>query len=426
MKVDNNPNKRDFTDEDERRMKERSAARAKERESKQQSDREKKERQKKTYGKISTIVKIALVAVVVISLLFIAANAFGNVTFSNIVDYIKDGFTNIEPGEGYPLEVGTGVVKDMSMIGDTLVLVRNDEVSVLNKTAKKTSSFLHSYSDPMSSVSDGRMLICDRVTGRYMIINRTESLHNDDLKSETYACALAENGSYAFSLKTEGASSIVSVFNSKHTKLFDFKCADEYIIGISFSPDGKNIALIGIGAKEARLYSKLYIINVKDGAIISSLDFEGESLNSVFYSDNKTIIVVSENSYTIVTDNENREKIDFGYNSISRFASDEGGNFAVVLSKYGSIDSGVVALLDSKGKEIFSVDVACKIESIDFDGKTVCIIDSDNVVSTYNKKGKLIGRTKLETAAQDITVSASHCYALCYGTIVQLDVRTDV
>ena len=206
--------------------------------------------------------------------------------------------------------------------------------------------------------------------------------------------------------------------------MFDFKCSDEYIIGISFSPDGKKIALIGVGAADASLYSKLYVINIKKGELLYSVDFAGESLNSVFYSGRNSIIVVSENAYTIVNQKGEQEKISFGFNTVSRFVSDPDGNFAVVLSKYGSIDSGAVALLNSKGKELFSIDIECKIESIDYDGKTLCIVDTDNYVRTYNRRGKLIGQTKLNTAAQDITVSEKYCYALCYGTIVQLDVRT--
>jgi len=421
--MDKDQNNRSFTQEDERRMKERSAMRAKEREERQRLETERKEKQKITFGKMNTVALIILIVVVAFSLLFIAANAFGNVTFSNIVDYISDSVTNIEPGAGYPLEIGSGTVKNMSMIGNSLVVVRSDEVSVLNKTAKKTSSFPHSYSKPMSAVSNGRMLVCDRVTGRYMIINRTECLHEADLSTETYACAISSDGNYAFSLKTEGASSVVSVYDSSFAKKFDFKCSDEYIIGLSFSPDGKKIALIGLGAADATMYSKLYVIDIKKGELISSVDFAGESLNSVFYSGKNSIVVVSENTYTIVNAKSELDKNNFGFNTVSRFVSDPDGNFAVVLSKYGSIDSGAAALLNSKGKEKFSIDINCNIESIDYDGKTICIVDSDNYVRTYNRRGKMIGQTKLSTAAQDITVSGKYCYALCYGTIVQLEVR---
>jgi hydrogenase maturation factor len=83
-------------------------------------------------------------------------------------------------------------------------------------------------------------------------------------------------------------------------------------------------------------------------------------------------------------------------------------------------------LLNSKGKEIFSVELESKIECIDYDGITLCVVDSDHVVSTFNKRGKLIGKSKLDSPAQDIAVSGKYCYALCFGTVIQLDIRTNL
>ncbi len=424
--MENYDNKSSFSAEEEKRMRARSAVRAREREEKQRQEEIKKAKRKVLMRKLSTVIKILLIVFVVVSLLFIAAGSLGNVTFSNIIDYVKDGFLNMESGDGYPLDVGSGTVKDMLMLGETTVLVRDNEVKLLNKTAKETSIYSHSYSKPLALASGGRMLICDRVTGRYMITDRSEVLKTDELQSEIFASTISKNSRYAFSSRCEGASSLVSAYGSDFDKLVDFKCADEYIIGLSFSPDGKNLAMIGIGSKDACIYSKLYVMNIKNEEITASFDFVGESLNNVFYSSNDTIIVVSENAYTIIHDNVEKEKVNFGYNTISRFAADKGGNFAIVLSKYGSIDSGTVALLDSKGKELFSVELDSKIECIDYDGSTVCVVDSDNIVRTYNRKGVLIGQSKLEAPAQDIAVSGKHCYALCFGTVVQLDIKTDI
>lgn len=419
-------NKSSFTPEEEQRMKAKAAARAKQRAEQERIKEEKKKAQKKRMSKLATAGTITLIVIVCVSLVFIAARSLGNVTFTKIIDYIKDGFSNMEPGDGYPTEIGSGNVKDMTMLGETMVVVKNDEVSLLNRTAKETVGYTHSYSKPMTAINSGRMLVCDRVTGRYMITDHSELLHSEELQTETYACTLAKNGSYAFSLKTERAASVVAVYDSDFKKMFDFKCADEYVIGLSISPNGKNIALVGVGSKDACLYSKLYIINIKNNEVVNTIDFEGESLHSVFCSDNDTVIVLSENAYTVVNKNGEKEKVNFGYNTISRFVSDESGNFAIVLSKYGSIDSGTVALLDSKGKEIFSVELESKIECIDYDGSTVCISDSSNTVHTFNKRGKLIGKTKLDTATQDVTVSGKKCYALCFGTIVQLNIRTHI
>lgn len=424
--LDNNEKKTEFTEEEEKRMRARSAVRAREREEKQRQAEIKKEKQRNLIKKFISVLKIALIVIVVISLLFIAAGSLGNVTFSNIIDYVKDGFSNMESGDGYPIDVGSGSVKDMLMFGETNVLVRDSEINLLNNTAKETANYSHSYSKPLAIVSGGRMLICDRVTGRYMITDRSEILHSEELQSEVFAATFGKNNRYAFSVNCDGASSIVSAFSSDFDKLVEFKCAEEYIIGLSFSPDGKKLAMIGIGSKEAYIYTKLYVMDIKKQEIVSTIDFVGESLNNVFYSSNDTIITVSENAYTIIRDNKEKEKINFGFNTISRFDADDNGNFAIVLSKYGSIDSGTVALLNSKGKEIYSVDLESKIECIDYDGSTLCVVDSDYIVSTFNKRGKLIGQTKLDAPAQDIAVSGKYCYALCFGTVIQLDIRTDI
>ncbi len=418
-----NENKRGFSPEEEERMRERARENAKKREAQQRKREEQQALKKKKMNRVSTVGIIVLIAVVAFSLLFIAARSLGNVTFTKIIDYIKDGFSNLEAGEGYPLEIGSGSVQDMLMLGDSTVVIKNDELALYNRTAKKVAAQTHSYSKPMTSVQQSRILFCDRVTGRYMIIDRSDKLREEELQSETYACTLAENGSYAFSIRTDGAASMVSYYSSSFKKVFDFKCADEYIIGLSISPNGKQLAMIGVGSKDACIYSKLYIINIKNQEVINSFDFDGESLHTVLYSDNNNIIVVGENAYTVIKNNSEKEKINFGYNTISRCSSVKDGKFAVVLSKYGSIDSGTVALLNSKGEELFSVELESKIECIDYDGSTVCVVDSDHYVHTFNKRGKLIGKTKLDTAAQDVAVSGNKCYALCFGTVVQIDVR---
>ena len=424
--MDNNEKKNGFSPEEERRMRARADARAKEREEKQRLENEKRAKRQSALKKSGVIAKIVLIIVVILSLLFIAVSSLGNVTFSKIGDYVKDFISNLQAGDGYPIDLGSGNIDDVFMLGETVALIKNNEVSLLNKTAKETASYPHSYSKPMVSLGAGRILICDRVTGRYMICDRSEVLYSAQLQAETFACAVSKKGRYAFSVNDSKSSSRVSVYDAKYDKLLDFKCADEYIIGLSFSPNGKNLAMVGIGTRNAELYSKLYILNIKEQKITSSFEFAGESLTNVFYSSKDTVIAVGKNSFSVIQDDTIKEKVDFGYNTVSRFDYDSGGNFAIALSKYGSIDSGTVTLYDSTGKEIYTAEVSGKIECLDYDGKTLCIADSDNVVRTYNKKGVLIGESKLQVPAQDVAVKGKYCYALCYGTVNQLDVDTDI
>ncbi len=424
--MDDNNNNGRFTQEEERIMQERMLERRKQRAEQQRQQELKKQRNKKTAQKLVLAAKIFLAVVVVLSLLFVAARSLGNVTFSKAADYISQSISNLRPGDGYPVEVGSGKVKDMQSLGDCVALLCDDSVLLLNSTAKELAEYTHSYSKPVMSVCSGRLLLADRTTGRYFIADSSDIFHEDELNTEIYCAVMGKKGNFAFSCASDDASSVVMAYNSQYKNEFTFKCAAEYIIGVSLSPNGKYLACIGLGAKDAALYSMLYIIDIENQEVLSEFKFEGTNLNSVFYSGKDTVIAVSESSYYVIEKNSEKREVSFGGNTISSFEPYENGSFSIVLTKYGSLDSGVAALFDSKGEEKFTVELGSDAECVSYDGKTVCLVDSDNVLYSYNSSGKLIGKTQLEMSAQQLTVSGKYCYTLCYGDLLRCDVKTNV
>ena len=424
--TDNNNNNKNFTEEDERIMQQRMLERRKQRAEQKKQQELKQQKNKQTLQKLVFAAKILLTVVVALSLLFIAARSLGNVTFSKAADYISQSISNLKPGDGYPIEVGSGKVKDMQSMGDCVAVLRDDNVMMLNSTAKKLADYTHSYSKPVMSVCSGRMLLTDRTTGRYFIADTSDILHEDEINTEIYCAVMGKKGNYAFSCGAADASSVVMVYGSDYNKQFTFKCVAEYIIDVSLSADGKQLACIGLGAENAALYSKIYIIDIKNQKVINEFRLDGTNLSNVFFSSKDTVIAIGESSYFIIEDGEEKREISFGGNTISSFTPFENGNFSIVLTKYGSIGSGVVALFDSKGDEKFTVELGCDVECISYDGKTVCLVDSDNILYSYNSSGKLVGETKLEMSAQKIAVSGKYCYTLCYGDLLRCDVKTRI
>lgn len=422
--TDNNNNNRNFTEEDERIMQERMLERRQQRAEQKKQQELKKQKNKQTMQKLVLAAKIFLAVVVVLSLLFVAARSLGNVTFSKAADYISQSISNLKPGDGYPIEVGSGKVKDMQSMGDCVAVLRDDNVMMLNSTAKKLADYTHSYSKPVMSVCSGRMLLTDRTTGRYFIADSSDILHDDELNTEIYCAVMGKKGNYAFACGAEDASSVVKVYGSDYNQKFTFKCVAEYIIDVSLSSDGKQLACIGLGAEKAALYSKIYIIDINEQKVVNEFRLDGKNLSNVFFSSKNTVIAVGETSYFVIEDGKDKREISFGSNTIASFTPFENGNFSIVLTKYGSIGSGVVALFDSKGEEKFTVELGSDVECISYDGKTVCLVDSDNVLYSYNSSGKLVGETQLEMSAQRIAVSGKYCYTLCYGDLLRCDVKT--
>lgn len=425
--MDNNSkNNEQLSPEEERVMQERMLERRKQHAQQQKVAQQKKQNRRMKAARLRSFSVAFLAVVVVLSLLFVAARSLGNVTFSKAADYISQSISNLKPGDGYPVELGTGTVQDMRSLGDCIVLLRDDSVLLLNSTAKERANYNHSYSKPVLSVSSGRMLVTDRTTGRYFVADSSTLLHEAELQTEVYCAEIGAKGNYAFSCADENASSVLKVCNSSFETEFSFKCTKEYIIGISLSSNGKYVAAIGIGSDKAAIYSKLYLIDIEEQQVIKEFEFKGETLSRVFYSSKNSVIAVSENAYYVVKKNSELTKTGFDKNTVSAFVPHENGNFVLVLSKYGSIDSGLVAVFDSKGEEKFTIELKSNIDCIDYDGKNISFVDASNTLCSYNSNGTLIGKILLDNSAQELTVNGKYCYTLCYGDLLRMNVKTDL
>ncbi|HBL41189.1 MAG TPA: hypothetical protein DDY98_06325 [Ruminococcaceae bacterium] len=357
-----------------RRMDKRKAERVEERKIEQQKKAKKKEKARK----YTLAAKIAFGVLVVLCLLFLAAQSLGNVTFSRISDGIVQTFSNMKAGPGYPLTIGKNNCLRMDTFGDNLVLLEKDRVLLLNSTAKEIMSYKHTFSAPRLCVSNSRILLTDCKTGRYTVLSGRGMLTEGELKNEVYCSAIGNSGNYAFSQKSEVGASLVSFyFNDDSGEPFQFSCADEYIIGISFSPNGKKAALIGMGCKDAADYSKLYIVSLTEQKVVKEFQYDGIRLHTVFYSDNDTVITAFKNGYSIVKNNKERNDRLLDGSVIARFAVDYNGNWAFAVNGYGDEAGSTVCAFNSKGKELCSTDLDVKVSGFDYKDGRISVSASD-------------------------------------------------
>ena len=427
--MDENERRNMTLDEEEimrQRMNERRQANAQ----RQRAAQAKKQKQRQIGKKAVLISKIALAVIVVLSLLFIAARSLGNITFSKAADYISQSFSNLKPGDGYPVQMGSGTVDNMTSLGGNLAVLRDDGLILLNSTAKEINSYQHSYSKPVLNCISNRFLLTDRTTGRFFIADSNEVLFESQLEKEVFCSTLGEKGNFAFSCAADDAASVLKVYSSSYDNEFTFKCSEEYIISASISQNGKYIAAVGIGSKNAAVYSTVYIIDIKDQKVLSQLPINAAKVNTIYFTENDIAVAVAESSYYIIEIAKDKAEIVLDNkvenHVIASFTPCENGCFSMVFTKFGSIDSDILVFFDSSGKEKFNIETKTNVDCVDVSDKYVCFTDSNNIVYSYNYSGKLIGKTQLDMNAQQLTVIGKYAYALCYGDLLRLDVKNDI
>ncbi len=400
------------------RMEERRAERAEQKKA-LEAKRAKKERSRKKAG---VAVTVALGVLVVLSLLFLTAQSLGNVTFSRISDAIIQMFSNLKPGPGYPVQVGKNTVLRAETFGDDLVLLENDRLVLLNTTAKELVSYPHTFSSPRLSVSNSRILLSDSKTGRYALLGGSGLLYEGEIETEIYCCAIGNSGDYAFSTKSDKSACLVSFYSAKdNKKLFDFKCAEEYVIGISFSSNGKKAALIGIGTKDALDYSKLYILSLTEQKVINEFTYDAIRLHTVFYSDKSTVVTAFKNGYSVIRSEKDRKDQLLSGGTMSHFAVDNAGNFAFAVNGYSDEAGSTVCAFDSKGGEKFTADLTSKVNCFDFkDGRVAASGSDGRIYLIHSGKAKNNKSETPQAAAERIAVINQTVYSLSNGTVEKI------
>ncbi len=409
----------------EQLMEQRMAQRRAERVVQRKAEQAKKEKMATRRKRVNLAVIIAFGAVVILSLLFLAAQAIGNVTFSRISDGVVQAFSNLRPGPGYPFSVGKNTILRTDTFGENLVLLEKNRLVLLNSTAKEMVKYPHTFSAPRLSVSNSRVLMADNKTGRFALFNASGVVYEGNLSNEIYCCAVGNSGDYAFSTKSTISASLVSFYSVKdNRKLFDFKCADEYIIGISLSPNGKKAALIGIGTKDAIDYSKLYIIPLDKknaGEKVKEFTFDGVRLHTVFCSDNNTVITAFKNGYSVIKNEKNRKDNLLDGSSISHFAVDSNGSFAFAVNGYSDDAGATVCAFNNKGNALFTSDLACKVDYFDFCDNRAALAGSDGkaylISSSRAKKPR---HKEISITTEDVAVINRNVFVLQGGSIEKL------
>ncbi len=420
MKTDEE-NRTDSRSQEDEALRIRMEQRRKEQAQKRKIEQENKAKQKQRNKKIFLAIKIAFGVLVVLSLLFLAAQSLGNITFSRISDSIIQSFSNLKPGPGYPVAVGKNNCLRMDTFGDNLVLLEKDRIVMLNSTAKETMSCKHTFSAPRLSVSNSRMLLTDSKTGCYFVLSSQGMLHEGDVETEVYCSAVGNSGDYAFSRKSESSASIVSFFSgNEYKKLFDFKCDDEYIIGIAFSPNGKKAALIGIGCKDAVDYSRLYILSLSDQKIVKEFTYDGIRLHTLFFSDNTTVITAFKNGYSIVKNEKERTDKLLDGSVIARIAADKNGNWAFAVNGYGDEAGATVCAFDSKGNELCSKDLDAKTSGFDYNDGRLSVCTSDgSVYLIRSSDGKMVKSEQQCASPDSVAVIRQNIYVSENGSLIK-------
>ncbi|MEG2395800.1 MAG: DUF5711 family protein [Oscillospiraceae bacterium] len=390
----------------------------------------KKKKTTKNQEPLIKIIKAVSVILVMLVLLFIAADTFGNITFSSVGDYVNSVISGTKRGNGYPYYFENLSANDIKPIGSDFLILANDSTIVLDSTARRVSTLQHTYSNPIVDSVGSRALMIDVGETSYRVQSKTKVLYEGKTKQKILTGAIGRNGTIGLAVRGEASVSELIVLDKNQKEVFRWACAKENIIGIDISDNGKKAAVILVGAENGELYTKVVVFDFAYAEPINQLDFAGKIISKVEFLYGNNLLITGEKTFCLLNNLKDKKEEDLSLNTLSRICTSDSNISVCVLSKYGSATSKIVKVYNKKGDLLFETEINKGIRSVSTDGSNISIL-TDNEIINYNRKGKEIGRMEVESDGIKVFTLGTYTYEWttskidCYRTIGEKEKHTE-
>ncbi|MPM82650.1 hypothetical protein SDC9_129712 [bioreactor metagenome] len=287
----------------------------------------------------------------------------------------------------------------------------------INGNAGEILKVEHNFIKPTLIAHNQRALLFDRAGSQFMIASSSKVLYSSKQTEKTLSqniitAALGKTGNVAFGTWSDEGVCQMNVFGYKLEKRFEYNFASDRITSLSLSDNGKYVAVSVLGAKDAQIYSIIYIFALDSTKPVVNQKIAGETVTNIDFLGNKSVNVISTRKrYVVSLDKgiETKSTVDFQTHTLTGVSFDnDSARSAVLLSEYGNSGSNILYGFSDSGKKQFEIKVK-NVKKIDCNRKYVVAL-ADDKVYCYNNSGKLRGEITLSFNVDDVKLCGGRLY----------------
>ena len=210
----------------------------------------------------------ASLLVFIVSSAFISARSF---SYDNL-DYIMRNFAlTLEENKDstrQPIRYSPDSLKGFAVYGNGLAVCRASGISVFSGTGRQTCSEYIDYSEPVISASEKYVVVYEQGSGRYSVYNAFSKVYSSECDKTIKACAVADNGCYAFVTSSDEFASVVEVYNDDFNLITRFN-KNSHIVSVDLTND--TIMIVSVDADESKTSfdTEILIADPENGEVLS-------------------------------------------------------------------------------------------------------------------------------------------------------------
>lgn len=190
-----------------------------------------------------------------------------------------------------------------------------------------------------------------------------------------------------------GYKGLVTVYDAKGDKQYDWYSAEGYVLSAAISPDNKSMAALTLTDEGSRIV--FYSLNSTDEK--GSCTISGDLVLEIKYMNDGSVLAIRDEAILSVKPDGSADVLtDYTGKYLSGYSLDGNGFSVLVLNDYAVGDQGHIMSVDQGGKELGNAETAGKVLSVSAKGNYLAVLYS-GILVIYDKNMKECAR--FDTAA---------------------------
>lgn len=374
------------------------------------------------YKKILRVILILFICSMSILLIF----NIGNLTPSNVMEFMNDKILGIGKGPGYPINItGTTINNNnFKVVGKDAVMVTDTSFVALNSTGKEISNRQHSFQDPILKADSNKFLIYNLGTNSIQIETESKSIYKGNVDGNIITGAISQSGVYALITECKGYFGQMTVYSKDNDIKYKYYFSESYITDITLSSNGKHAAVSGVCSNDGGMKSVIYIFDFDSDKPRCTFEYEDNIMMSVEYLTNGNVVCVGDSLTTFINVDKSI-KNDFMYNenSVACFDCKKDSGIALCLSPISDCKESNIIVFNKDGKQISNIHTGLKMRSISFLNDKILALSS-NMLYKYDFQGNKKGEFTVGNEVKRIDMVTSNlAYMLCINSIDNIELK---
>ena len=362
-----------------------------------------------------SVYKILLILIVAALVLVVMENHEA-LTAGNIGNWIRTKAVGLGFGDGYPAEL-TGSTADPGNFGadeDSVYVVSDTALTVLNSSAKEMFNVRHSYNNPAVVQASDRYLLYNAGGTGYQVETASGTEFTGVADSDITTAAISDSGKFALALQPADYAAELRVFMKDGTAQYSYKLADTYISAIALNADGTRGAVASIISRSGALVSRITVLDFSKSEPIAEYESTGNMILGLMWSDTNRVIAIGDTQTLVSNARFEFSEYDYGGREVTALHT-TGKHALVSVSNYAYGGSSTLLIFDNNENPV-EAELPGRAEWISGAGSKAAVMLQDMVVTVDTATGKL-------DAGCDITADTKGVAMSDESTVYLLGVR---